>query len=140
MHRRRRHTDNAADARRTELARGAKPHDTALEPSRGLMRARTWTAGTVPQPEVTFGLPTVPPLVDGLTRHAVLRCDLVDRIPDDHQLDDVATRPQRQPGISVNEHEGLPERMWLLWQLHTYSRRPSLSVDPDVNNVRGHHN
>jgi hypothetical protein len=28
---------------------------------------------------------------------------------------------------------------WFAWQLHTYSERPSLFVDRDVNNVHGHH-
>jgi hypothetical protein len=40
----------------------------------------------------------------------------------------------------MNVHEGLPERVRLLQQLHTYSRRPSSLITTDVNNVRGDHN
>ena len=77
----------------------------------GLMRARTRPARTVPQAGVPSALPARPPLVDGLARHVELRRDLTDRKPDDHQLDEFATRSQREPGISVNVHEGLLERV-----------------------------
>ena len=114
-------------------------HDPALKTSRALMGTRMWTAGTVPQADVALGAPTGPPLVNRLARHAVLGGDLADLEPADHQLDDVAPRSQGQSGISVNVHEGLLEKVRIARQLHTYSWRPSLLVDPDVNNVRGHH-
>src|SRR4051794_15146794 len=67
MHGRSRHTDNARESRRAELAGLTQRDDPTLHPRRGLMRTRPRTTRPVLETSLALVLITRPPLMRGLT-------------------------------------------------------------------------